>query len=112
MYVYICFLTIPQVSYSFKISQDGAAAVILGIEKEKDLSAWMNAIMPASLSPPGKHTRSLPRSMHTPWNEDGNADEVSPSRRYTVGPTSKVTKRSYIEIDFGTYEQPADVMVS
>ena len=109
-------LTIPQVSYSFKITQDGAAAVILGIEKEKDLSAWMNALMPASLSknplsPPSKHTKSLPRSVHTPWNEDGNVDEGSQSRRHTVGPSSKVTKQSYVEIDFGTYEQPADVMV-
>ncbi len=76
----------------------------------------MNALITASvaknpLSPPAKAIKSLPRSMHIPWNEEGAADEGSQTRRHTVGPTSKITKESYIEIDFGTYEQPADVMV-
>ena len=110
------YLTIPQVSYSFKITQDGVAAVILGIEEEKDLSAWMNALITASvaknyLSPLAKASKSLPRSAHTPWNEEGAADEGSQSRRHTVGPTSKITKESYIEIDIGTYEKPTDIMV-
>ena len=115
---YNVYITIHQVSYSFKITQDGVAAVILGIEEEKDLSAWMNALITASvskntLSPPVKATKSLPRSMHSPWNDEGSTEDGSQSstRRHTVGPSSKITKQSYIEIDIGTYEQPTDVLV-
>ena len=76
----------------------------------------MNALMTASLSknalsPPSKATKSLPRSMHIPWSEEGVTDENAQPRRHTVGPSSKIAKEAYIEIDIGTYEQPADVMV-
>ncbi|XP_028393685.1 uncharacterized protein LOC114518010 isoform X2 [Dendronephthya gigantea] len=103
-----------KVSYSFKITQNGVAAVILGIEEEKDLSAWMNALITASVSknsvsPPGKTFKSLPRA--TPaesWTEEAMPEDASQTRRHTVG--SKVAKESYIEVDIATYEKPADLL--
>lgn len=90
------------------------AAVILGIEEEKDLSAWMNALITASVSknsvsPPGKTFKSLPRSTPASWAEETTPDEASQTRRHTVG--SKVAKESYIETDIATYERPADLLV-
>ena len=75
----------------------------------------MNALITASVSknpvsPPAKAAKSLPRSMHTPWTEEGVSDDGS-SRRHTVGAAPNVARETFVELDIGTYEAPTDVMV-
>lgn len=77
----------------------------------------MNALITASLSktplsPHSKISKTLPRSMHTPWSVEGVGEEGPiPGRRHTVGASSNITKESFFEIDSGTYEQPTDALV-
>lgn len=108
-----------KVTYCFKITQDGVAQVILGIEEEKDLSAWMNALITASVaknpqSPQQKHSKTLPRGINTSGvSEDCLSDGQPEGRRHTFGSYSgyrsgESRTNSYAE----TYEQPTDVMVS
>lgn len=106
-----------KVSYPFKITQDGVAAVILGIEEEKDLSAWMNALITASvaknpLSPQQKQGKSLQHGVNIPWEKEDGSDDQPEGRRHTFASYSAHQPHDLWEnYDVGMYEQPTDAMV-